>query len=141
MVHHRLSEEKLNFDKKEERLKLSVKFFLNEAGSEPVRDWLKSLPKEDSRRILVDIKTVQLGWPLGMPLMDSIGSGIWEVRTKLLNSISRILFIAEEGQLILLHGLIKKTPKTPKQDIDIAKDRIKILIKLKKYESNCKKEV
>ena len=67
LVHYGLLEEKLNFDKKEVRLKLSVKFFLNEAGSESVRDWLKSLPKQDSRTVGADIKTVKLGWPLGVP--------------------------------------------------------------------------
>ncbi|OZA10950.1 MAG: hypothetical protein B7Y05_15895 [Polynucleobacter sp. 24-46-87] len=128
-----MSKQKVIIDKvKPPILKLTVKFFASEAGSEPVKDWLKSLPKDDRVTIGTDIKTVQIGWPLGMPLVDHIGNGIWEVRTRLTNQISRILFIIENSQMILLHGFIKKTPKTPKQDIELAEDRIKILTKLKK---------
>lgn len=133
MVHFYMSKQKVIIDKvKPPILKLTVKFFASEAGSEPVKDWLKSLPKDDRVTIGTDIKTVQIGWPLGMPLVDHIGNGIWEVRTRLTNQISRILFIIENSQMILLHGFIKKTPKTPKQDIELAEDRIKILTKLKK---------
>ncbi|MDP1959011.1 type II toxin-antitoxin system RelE/ParE family toxin [Hydrogenophaga sp.] len=128
-----MSKQKVIIDKvKPPILKLTVKFFASEAGSEPVKDWLKSLPKDDRVTIGTDIKTIQIGWPLGMPLVDHIGNGIWEVRTRLTNQISRILFIIENSQMILLHGFIKKTPKTPKQDIELAEDRIKILTKLKK---------
>lgn len=128
-----MSKQKVIIDKvKPPILKLTVKFFASEAGSEPVKDWLKSLPKDDRVAIGTDIKTVQIGWPLGMPLVDHIGNGIWEVRTRLPTQISRILFIIENSQMILLHGFIKKTPKTPKQDIELAEDRIKILTKLKK---------
>lgn len=133
MVHFYMSKQKVIIDKvKPPILKLTVKFFASEAGSEPVKDWLKSLPKDDRVTIGTDIKTIQIGWPLGMPLVDHIGNGIWEVRTRLTNQISRILFIIENSQMILLHGFIKKTPKTPKQDIELAEDRIKILTKLKK---------
>ena len=44
---------------------LEVKFFANSLGTEPVRDWLKSLTALDRKTIGEDIKTVQLGWPLG----------------------------------------------------------------------------
>ena len=57
---------------------LNVKFFANSLGSEPVRLWLKGLSATDRKTIGEDIKTVQLGWPLGMPLVRHLGGGISE---------------------------------------------------------------
>jgi hypothetical protein len=59
---------------------LSVRFFSTEAGSEPVREWLKGLSAQDRKTIGEDIKTVQFGWPLGMPLVAHLEGDIWEVR-------------------------------------------------------------
>ena len=56
---------------------LAVKFFSNSLGTEPVRDWLKSLVAIDRKTIGEDIKTAQLGWPLGMPLVGHSGGGLW----------------------------------------------------------------
>jgi phage-related protein len=106
---------------------LSVRFFITDAGSEPVRQWLKSLPAIERKVIGEDIKTVQLGWPLGMPLVRNLGDGIWEVRIKLENRIVRVLFALEQSTMVLLHGFIKKQQTTPKPDLDLAKDRLKQL--------------
>ncbi|WP_347989935.1 type II toxin-antitoxin system RelE/ParE family toxin [Methylomonas sp. AM2-LC] len=106
---------------------LSVKFFATEAGSEPVREWLKGLSAQDRKTIGEDIKTVQFGWPLGMPLVDHLEGDIWEVRVKLDNRIARILFVIDKHTMILLHGFVKKSQKTPKPEIDLAKQRLKAL--------------
>jgi phage-related protein len=90
---------------------LPAVFFRTETGREPVREWLKDLPKDERRIIGEDIMTVQFRWPLGMPLVDNLGSGIWEVRSKLPTRIARTLFFVHEGEIVLLHGLIKKTAK------------------------------
>lgn len=74
-----------------------------------------------------DIKTVQFGWPLGMPLVAHLESGIWEVRTRLSNRIARVLFVLDGDVMVLLHGFIKKEQKTPKPELDLAKDRLKLL--------------
>ena len=74
-----------------------------------------------------DIKTVQFGWPLGMPLVRNMGGGIWEVRIRLENRIARVLFVLEGSTMVLLHGFIKKTQATPQADMDLAKDRLKQL--------------
>lgn len=61
---------------------LKVIFYLSETGNEPVREWLKELPREDKRQIGEEIKTAQLGWPLGMPLIRKIDKDIdpsWEL--------------------------------------------------------------
>lgn len=106
--------------------RLTVKFFRQDAsGSEPVRDWLKALPPDEKKIVGEDIKAVQFGWPLGLPLVDHLDGDIWEVRTKLENRIARVLFVVDGAVMILLHGFIKKDMKTPKQDLDLAKDRLK----------------
>lgn len=106
--------------------KLTVKFFKQDAsGTEPVREWLRSLPEDEKKVIGEDIKAVQYGWPLGLPLVDHVEGGIWEVRSRLGNRIARVLFSVEHAMMILLHGFIKKTQKTPAQDLNVAKDRLK----------------
>jgi len=95
-----------------------------EAGREPVRDWLKELPYPDDRkRIGEDIKTVEFGWPIGMPVCRPLGQGIYEVRTALTrNRIARVLFyIDRKGRMVLLHGFLKKTQKTPDEDLALAR--------------------
>lgn len=106
---------------------LEVRFFKTDTDSEPVREWLKSLSASDKKTIGEDIKTVQFGWPLGMPLVDHIDGDIWEVRTRLDTRIARVLFAMDGGVMVLLHGFIKKQQKTPKPELDLAKDRIKQL--------------
>jgi phage-related protein len=99
-------------------------FFRTEAGGEPVREWLKELPSpEDRKRIGEDIKTVEFGWPIGMPVCRPLGEGIYEVRTTLVQKrIARVLFyIDKKGRMVLLHGFIKKTQKTPDEDLDLAR--------------------
>ena len=99
-------------------------FFRTEAGREPVRDWLKNLPlPEDRKRIGEDIKTVEFGWPIGMPVCRALGRGLYEVRSNLAgNRIARVLFyIDKRGRMVLLHGFIKKTQKTPDEDLELAR--------------------
>ena len=100
-------------------------FYRTEAGGEPVRDWLKGLPlPEDRKRIGEDVKTVEFGWPIGMPVCRPLGDGIYEVRTGLTqNRIARVLFyIDKRGRMVLLHGFIKKTRKTPDEDLELARN-------------------
>jgi phage-related protein len=96
-------------------------------GTEPVREWLKSLPQAEKTEIGKDILAVQFSWPLGLPLVDHVEADIWEVRTKLANRIARVLFFVNGITMALLHGFIKKSQKTPKPDLDLARDRLKRL--------------
>jgi len=110
-------------------VRLAVVFYATSEGREPVRDWLKRLNQEDKRRIGEDILTVQRGWPVGMPTCKPLKDGILEVRTPLANGrTSRVLFFINSGTMYLLHGFIKKTRKTPKQDIELALDRKKDIL-------------
>jgi phage-related protein len=104
--------------------RVPAEFYRNENGTEPVRDWLKSLSKEERFLIGADIKTVEFGWPIGMPTCRPMGDGLFEVRTNLpQNKIARVLFCFYAGKMILLHGFIKKNQKTPKQQLDLALER------------------
>jgi|ERR1700674_1275239 phage-related protein len=111
----------------EERLKeIPVVFHRTAAGAEPVRDWLRSLSAEDRRTIGTDLATVQVGWPVGMPLCRPLGGGLWEVRSSLSNNrIARLVFFVAEGRIGVVHGFIKKTQKTPPADIALAQRRMK----------------
>jgi len=88
-----------------------------------VREWLKGLPAEERKAVGEDLMTVQFRWPLGMPLVGSLGDGIWEVRSRLPTRIARTLFFVHEEEIILLHGFIKKTQQTPKEDKALALKR------------------
>lgn len=103
---------------------LEVVFFRTDTGREPVRKWLRRLPISARKRIGEEIKTVQLGWPLGMPLVRKLMPDLWEVRVRLDFGTARVLFTLEQNHLILLHGFIKKRQKTPGQEMDVARRRL-----------------
>jgi phage-related protein len=102
---------------------LRVRFYRTAEGREPVRDWLKALPAAERKAIGDDIRTLQFGWPLGMPLVRNLSDGIWEVRTRLENRTARTLFTTFEGEAVLLHGFIKKSRETPLPDLRLARGR------------------
>ncbi len=106
---------------------LTVRFYRSENGSEPVRVWLKSLPYDDKKTIGEDIKTVQFGWPIGMPVVRKLDAGLWEVRSHVKDGIARVIFTVHGNTMILLHGFIKKSQKTPIEDLETAKKRRKQL--------------
>lgn len=107
----------------DDKIRLRVVFYKSASGNEPVRQWLKSLPREDRKIIGEDIKTVQFGWPLGMPLIRKLDKGLWEVRSRLDRRIARVLVTVEDDVIVLLHAFVKKSQKTPKRDLELAKSR------------------
>ena len=109
--------------------KITVHFYRNLNGKEPVREWLLALDREDCKVIGIDIKTVEFGWPIGMPVCKPLGKGIYEVRSNLKDNIARTIFCIEEDQMILLHGFIKKSQKTPDKEIELALRRRKEVLK------------
>lgn len=111
-------------DPDKNRPRLEVLFFRTSRGSEPVREWLRSLSTEEKRIIGEDIKTVQFGFPLGIPLVEKIEPDLWELRSKLPRRIARILFTVEDDLIILLHGFIKKTRKITLEDLRLARRRL-----------------
>ena len=109
------------------KIVIVVTFWRSASGREPVLDWLMSLNKEQRKTIGEDLKTIEFGWPLGMPLVRGLGQGLWEVRISLRESIARIIFKMVGHNMVLLHGFIKKTQKTPAQDLELALRRAKSL--------------
>ena len=106
-------------------VRLTVVFFRTGSGMEPVRKWLKALPTTHKKAIGEDIKVVQFGWPLGMPLVEKIEPDLWEVRTKVPDGIARVLFTVDGELMLLLHGFIKKTKKIPQQELNTARSRLR----------------
>jgi len=102
---------------------LPVVFFRTAAGREPAREWLRGLPPDERRIIGEDLKTLQFRWPLGMPLVKSLGGGLRELSSQLPSRIARSLFYAPAGRLVVLHGFIKKTRKTPAAELALARQR------------------
>jgi len=83
-------------------------------------------PREDKRTIGRDIAKVQFGWPLGLPLCRPLSGGLWEVRSALPSRRqARVFFGFHNGMLIALHAIIKKTQKTPAEELVLAKQRLK----------------
>jgi phage-related protein len=109
-----------------EHTRLPVLFYRTRAGNEPVREWLKELPPIERARIGADLYRVQSEWPVGMPLCRSLGGGLREIRSSLLsNRIARIMFFIEDDEIYVVHGFIKKTRKTPPEEIELARRRFK----------------
>ena len=107
---------------------LPVRFYKTYGCSEPVREWLRGMDKDDKKAIGVDIQTVQWGWPMGKPLVRKLGGktyiGLREIRSRLRGKqIARVLFTVHDNVIVLLHGFIKKSQKTPKDDLDLANER------------------
>jgi len=108
--------------------KLSARFYQSAAGRKPVREWILDLPADDRQILGKDIQRVEFGWPLGRPHCAPLGNGLWEVRSSLASDrIGRVIFCIGDGCMILLHGFVKKTQKTPRADIDLALKRMKEL--------------
>ena len=108
--------------------KVAARFYLTAGGANPVRDWIVALAEPDRRTIGKDVQKVEFGWPIGMPYCRPLGRGVWEVRSDLSSGrIGRVLFCLRDGEMILLHGFIKKSQKTPPHELDTAVRRMKEL--------------
>ncbi len=93
---------------------IPVFFYRTSGGTEPVVEWLRSLPPEDRRP---------------MPLCRPLGQGLWEVRSTLPSRrIARLLFFVHEDRIGVVHGFIKKTQKTPADDLNLARRRMKEML-------------
>jgi phage-related protein len=102
---------------------LPCAFYRIAAGNEPVRAWLQALPEGERTQVGSDIKAVQYGWPLGLPLVDYLGAGLWEVRSRLPSPNVRTVFFVHDGVIILLHSFIKKTRTTSHRELALARRR------------------
>ena len=107
-------------------LRVPVLFYRTATGREPVLEWLRDLGPEDRRAIGRDLMRVQFGWPVGMPLVRSLKDGLWEVRSALPSRrIARLMLCFHENKIVALHGFIKKSQRTPIEDIDVARQHMR----------------
>lgn len=110
----------------EQPARIPLVFFKSGNGNEPVREWLKAMDRDDRLEVGGDLQRVQYRWPVGMPLCRAMRDGLWEVRTSLPSrKIARVLICFHDGVLFALHGFVKKTQKTPDEDLAIARKRMK----------------
>jgi phage-related protein len=108
--------------------RLPAAFYELPSGRAPVREWLKGLDRPDRKIIAEDIKDVEFSWPIGMPLCRALGQGLWEVRSEITQGrIARVLFCVNAGRMVLLHGFVRKTQKTPVSDLKLAGKRMRDL--------------
>ena len=105
---------------------ISLQFWRSDSGREVARDWFRSLPDQDRHVVGSDLRRVQFGWPIGMPLVKPLGDGLWELRSSLPSRReARVLFTADERGIVVLHGFIKKSQKTPRSELVLARKRMK----------------
>ena len=108
--------------------KTPLVFYRSGSGKEPVREWLKDLDEADRQAVGQDLMRAQWRWPVGMPLCRAMRQGLWEIRTELPSRrIARVLLCLDEGVLVSLHAFIKKTQKTPDDELSLARKRLKEL--------------
>lgn len=103
---------------------LEVVFHRSPSGREPVREWLLRLRRDDRKSVGRDIKTVQYGWPAGMPLIRKMAPRLWEVRSQMTDGAARVLFTVDGDVMVLLHAFVKSSRKTPADELATARRRL-----------------
>ena len=100
-------------------------FYRLPSGRMPVHEWLRNMDKVDRHAIGWELKRMEYGWPMGMPICRPLGDGLFELRCSISQHRTvRVLFSVDRMQrMVLLHGFIKKTQKTPLQDMRLARQR------------------
>ena len=103
---------------------IPVVFFRLDSGREPVREWLRDMSRDNRKTLGEDIKTLQFGWPVGMPLARKMDDDLWELRSTISSGIARTFFTVYQKKIVLLHGFVKKSQKTPSNELATAKRRL-----------------
>ena len=100
-----------------------IDFYENENGMAPAEDFIRGLDEKMQARIFRIIDILEKNGPeVRMPYSECLGDGIFEIRTKSGTDITRILYFFCMGKkIILTNGFVKKTQKTPKRQIALAK--------------------
>lgn len=101
-----------------------IYFYKEQSGKSPVEIWInKMLTLKEKNKIYDGLKKLQCEWPIGLPLTRHLENNLWEMRTYLGTRDSRLIFIIKNKNIFILHGFIKKTNKTPRNEINLALDR------------------
>lgn len=112
----------------------NVNFFRDEDGTKPVGQFIRALDVKMKAKVVSDLHKLEaLGNEAEEPLSKHLEDGIFELRSGVGNNIVRILYFFDEGQVIIAtNGFVKKSQKTPKSEIELAKKRRTIYFKRKK---------
>lgn len=107
--------------------KWTVENYVKVNGTEPVEEFLDSLPPKDEAKVLRTIQLLEeFGNELKKPHFDYMGDGMYELRTRVSSNIHRVLYFHyQHGCFILLHGFTKKTQKTPLKELTTARGYMK----------------
>lgn len=100
-----------------------IEHYRLENGKSPVEDFIRGLEKKMQSKALATIDLLaEYGNQLREPYSKSMGDGLFELRIKFSSDISRIFyFFIVDNKIILTNGFIKKTVKTPKTELDLAR--------------------
>lgn len=97
--------------------------FYNETVRAEFDDWPVGLR---ARFRALTSRMVNYGPNLGMPHTRAMGDGLFEIRAKAEEGIGRAFYCAMVGrQIVILHGFVKKSDKTPQRELDVARKRLK----------------
>ena len=109
---------------KEVGLVFEVIFFATDAGWQPVKEFLDGLDVKMRNKVLDNLKHLQIhGNHLREPYSKPLGDGIFELRTRFGSDITRAFYFFYIGnRIVLTHGFVKKTQKTPQQEIERARE-------------------
>ena len=109
--------------------KLQADFFKTEQNNEPVRDFLKALSPDDKKSVGADIMALRCCGRQGYPTVRKLDVDLWEIRSSISDKrICRVLFTVSGKRMILLHAFIKKSQKTPKDDMELGKKRKSLVL-------------
>lgn len=102
-----------------------IKFYETKDGQRPIEEFLDSLDDKMTAKLVGLMEILEeYGNNLRMPYSKHLEDGIFELRCKQGSGIVRILyFFYYEGKIIITNGFVKKTQKTPRQEIETAKQR------------------
>ncbi|MEA3000465.1 MAG: hypothetical protein QOK17_2298 [Sphingomonadales bacterium] len=103
-----------------------VLFYETVSGNKIVLNAIRELSSEEKKVLGEDLKTVQIGFPMGLPLCRPLGDGLYEIRSSLPSKREfRLIFFFDRPRqcLLVVHALFKKSAKLPKGDLDLARRR------------------
>ena len=104
-----------------------IEFYATADGKEVLADFLDSLPPKHQAKAFREIDLLEeFGSGLKEPYVKHIEGEIWELRIKFSSDISRIFYFTRNAEtIVLLHGFVKKTQKTPRSEIETAQKRLR----------------
>jgi len=107
----------------------TVKFYKTEDEESPVEEWLESIPNTARAKIIRNMFLLEeLGLSVREPYVKPLGDKLYEVRAKDPKGIYRVIYFSyTDKTFMMLHGFTKKTQKTPRKELEIAKKRMEKL--------------